>query len=463
MPNQKLQPRLLLLLLPLALLTLISYAFDLRIRNQFSIALQSDILFLSRLFIPSLFALGAALLIPTSSRILQLIAVISNYFLLAFFSLQNMPGLFSQPTAWVIASLSSTLVLLPDLDRNVSRKKRSSLIILGELLLTFILPQITLIIIVIIIESLGNFISSAFTTNLVTSPFSCIIVPIYSLMQALGFNSLLNSIVNLQYNNEYTDALLNSISLGNILVLPIILLTSSFISPHNLRPFLCFFTLVVPLTSHIGTCVSIELTIILLFLQGCFFAFILSSISVFFISLYYDLPALTNFHLLYLPDLSFKHLSWITFAHNYYEALIVITISTLFIQIFLVHLYKFRYIRNTQRLPNLKNKIKLNRHSSPDLYVIALLKAFGGLSNLRSIIRQGRICYIKANDPNIVSLTELNRICMHKPRFERNHNVYVLDIGDNCAIITENLSAMIADIGESSDTHITLSQEYIIR
>ena len=278
MPNQKLQPRLLLLLLPLALLTLISYAFDLRIRNQFSIALQSDILFLSRLFIPSLFALGAALLIPTSSRILQLIAVISNYFLLAFFSLQNLPGLFSQPTAWVIASLSSTLVLLPDLDRNVSRKKRSSLIILGELLLTFILPQITLIIIVIIIESLGNFISSAFTTNLVTSPFSCIIVPIYSLMQALGFNSLLNSIVNLQYNNEYTDALLNSISLGNILVLPIILLTSSFISPHNLRPFLCFFTLVFFIVSPSqGRLTPLEANIWLS--STCFLGFVKISIA----------------------------------------------------------------------------------------------------------------------------------------------------------------------------------------
>ncbi len=463
MSNQKLQPRLLLLLLPLALLTLISYAFDLRVRNQFSIALQSDVLFLSRLFIPSLFALGAALLIPTSSRIFQLIAVISNYFLLAIFCLQNLPGLFNQPTAWVIASLTSTLVLLPDLDRNSSRKKRAPLIILGEFLLTFMLPAITLIILSIIVESLGSFISSAFTTNLVNSPFSCIIVPIYSLMQALGFNSLLNSIVSLQYDNEYTNALLNSISLGNILVLPTILLTSSFMSNRNLRPFLCFFALIVPLTSHIGTCVSIELTIILLFLQGCFFAFILSSITVFFISLYYQLPALTNFHLLYLPDLSFKHLSWLNFGHNYYEALIVIILSALIIQALLMHLYQFRYIRNPQRLTNAGHKIRLNRHSSPDLYVIALLKAFGGLSNLRSVIRQGRICYVKANDPNIVSLAELNKICMRKAHFERNHNIFVLDIGDNCAIITENLSSMIADISESSDTQITLSQEFIIR
>lgn len=183
----------------------------------------------------------------------------------------------------------------------------------------------------------------------------------------------------------------------------------------------------------------------------------------FFISLYYQLPALTNFHLLYLPDLSFKHLSWLNFGHNYYEALIVIILSALIIQALLMHLYQFRYIRNPQRLTNAGHKIRLNRHSSPDLYVIALLKAFGGLSNLRSVIRQGRICYVKANDPNIVSLAELNKICMRKAHFERNHNIFVLDIGDNCAIITENLSSMIADISESSDTHITLSQEFIIR
>ncbi len=452
-----------MLLLPLALLTLISYAFDLRMNHRFSVAIQTDILFVSRLLIPALFAIGAALLIPTSSRILQLIAVVSNYFLLSIFCLQNLPGLFNQPTAWVIASLSSTLVLLPDLDRDSSSKPRTPLITLGEFILTFTLPIISLTILAIIVECLGSFVASAFTTNLVNSPFSCIVVPIYCLMQALGFNTLLNSIVSLQYNNIYTDALINSISLSNTLVLPTILLTSAFMANRNRRPFLCFFALIVPLTSHIGSCVSIELTILLLFLQGSFFAFILSSITVFFISLYYKLPALTNFYLLYQPDLSFRHLSFLTFAHRYYHAIVIAIICAFLIQLLLIRIYQMRFVRNPQTLTHKSQKIKLNRHSSPDLYVISLLKAFNSLSNIRSVIRQGRICYIKANDPNIVSLTELDKICMRKPRFERNHNIYVLDIGDNCAIITEKLNAMISDISDSSDTHIALSQEFIIR
>lgn len=463
MPNQKLQSRLLLLLMPLALLTLVSYAFDLRIYHDIPLDLQSDLLSLSRLFIPSLFALGAAMLIPTSSRSLQLVAVISSYYLLAIFCLKNLPGLFNQPTAWILSSLTSTLVLLPDLDLGHDRRARTPLITIAEILLAFMMPAISLLILSIIIECLGGFIAATFTQNLISTPFSFVIVPIYSLIQALGFNTLLNTIFSFQYNNQYSDAILNSIAIGNLFVLPTTLLTSALFANRKISPFLFFFALIVILTSHNGACISIELSILLLFFQGCFFAFSLSSIMVFFVCIYYKLPALTNFFMLYQPDLSIRYIRFLNLEHYYYPVLIFAIVSGCLTQIIFIYFYKFKYIRSYQNQRLSGGKIKLNRQSSPDLYVITLLKVFGSLSNLRSVIRQGRICYIKVNDPNLVSMAQLNKICMRKPRYERNRNVYILDIGDNCAIITEKLSKMIAEISESADNYIPLSQEFIIR
>ena len=133
------------------------------------------------------------------------------------------------------------------------------------------------------------------------------------------------------------------------------------------------------------------------------------------------------------------------------------------LQIIMGHLYVFKSFNRRRIGPELNLKLKLNSKSNPDLYVIAILRSCGGLSNLRQVSRQGRVCYIKVNNPDLVSYEQLNKICHKRTRFERNNNIYILDVGDKSAVITQKLKEMIAEVPETSDNLIPLSQEFIIR
>ncbi len=461
-PKQNLQPRYLLLLLPIALLALASYALDLRSNFTWPLSLQSYLITISRIIFPGFFALGASFLVPTTSRSLQLFVVFSNYFLLTLFCQSNLPEFFAQPTTIVLSSLSATLALLPDLDLGV-RKKERPLAKLWEFILAFSLPTFTLLILFVVVTQLNNFIALSLSKNLVSSLTSCIVAPIYILMQALGFSSILNAVANLQYNSIFTTSVLNSVVLTNLIALPIIILTRASISQGGSRLFLCFFGLVVALTSHIGTCISIELCILLLFFQGSFISLCVSSIGLFFLSLYYKLPALSNFFLLYQPDLSFKHKIILLLPEQYLTMFLSAIAIPFILQIIMGHLYVFKSFNRRRIGPELNLKLKLNSKSNPDLYVIAILRSCGGLSNLRQVSRQGRVCYIKVNNPDLVSYEQLNKICHKRTRFERNNNIYILDVGDKSAVITQKLKEMIAEVPETSDNLIPLSQEFIIR
>ena len=103
MNNANYQQRSLLLLFPLGLLAIASFALDKRIPIGIDFTIQNILLEICRTMIPGLFAVTVAYLIPTFNRFYQLFAVGLNYSLLCGISITFYPHLFTQPTAWVIA------------------------------------------------------------------------------------------------------------------------------------------------------------------------------------------------------------------------------------------------------------------------------------------------------------------------------------------------------------------------
>ena len=89
MPSSKFQQKSLLLLLPLGLLAIVSYALDKRIPTLLDIEAQTLLLESCRIIIPGFFAIAAACMVPTFNRKIQIFSVGLVYSFLVAFSLRR--------------------------------------------------------------------------------------------------------------------------------------------------------------------------------------------------------------------------------------------------------------------------------------------------------------------------------------------------------------------------------------
>lgn len=215
MYQYKYQQRSLLLLLPLGLLAIVSYALDNRIPIGIGYSLQNLLLELSRNILPAFVAVTIACMIPSINRFFQLFSVGFNYTMISSVSLSLYPDLFTQPTAWVISALTATLFFLPSNEEETG-ESISFYQILLKACGVILIPSLTLISIMVIIRNIEHSILLTFTSVFVDSILSCLFVPIYEIMLSLGFSSLLNSLVSLQSNSHTIQAMLNSILMTNM-------------------------------------------------------------------------------------------------------------------------------------------------------------------------------------------------------------------------------------------------------
>ena len=255
MNNANYQQRSLLLLFPLGLLAIASFALDKRIPIGIDFTVQTILLEICRTMLPGLFAVSVACLIPTFNRFYQLFAVGLNYSLLCGISIVFYPHLFSQPTAWVISSLASTMFMLPSHDLDQSAERASFGAILIKLTGVLFVPALILLSFVVIIKNIEHSILITFTSVFVDSFLSCLFVPIYEIMLTLGFSSLLNSLVSLQTESDTIHAMLNSILMTNLFALPSLILVRAFMAKSYNRLFLVFLAMITCLTSKIGSCI----------------------------------------------------------------------------------------------------------------------------------------------------------------------------------------------------------------
>ena len=451
-----------MLILPLVALALISYACESALVKAPHSLVLVNTLHLSRDIFPGLFAVFVALLVPTNSRILQLLMVTISYLVLLSITKVYMINLFTYPSACVLA-----LVLLPKQRTPIngfgdSAEQHNLVSFVKTLGLSFIVPLVVMGTVVTVAKQIDSFIDLIFTSSFVSSFFSFIFVPSYTVLQTLGFNTLLTVSDTLQYDNSHIQAIINSILLINLLSLPSMLLTCSCYKQGWIKVFMTILGFITLLTSHIGSCASIELSILLLFFPGAFCALLLSCCVIYFICLWLDVTALTNLFRLYQPDLTFKEINLLRLTTNDYLAISSsIVIPVLFV-ILLQMLQNRHKLLLAQRIRASTAGYRANARSKPDLCVVAILAAIGGLGNLIYVNRQGPEILLKVASPAAVSLQGLAQVCVTKPHYDRNSHLFICDLGANSYTVANRLQRMTTSNYIREEREIPLSQPFVI-
>ena len=452
MNNANYQQRSLLLLFPLGLLAIASFALDKRIPIGIDFTIQNILLEICRTMIPGLFAVTVACLIPTFNRFYQLFAVGLNYSLLCGISITFYPHLFTQPTAWVIASLAATMFLLPsnDLDQEAERASIGATLI--KVLGVLFVPALVLLSFVVIIKNIEHSILITFTTVFVDSFLSCLFVPIYEIMLTLGFSSLLNSLVSLQTESETIHAMLNSILLTNLFVLPTLMMVRAYLAKSYNRLFLVFLAMITCLTSKIGSCISVELSILMVL---C-----ISSVILFFLSLYLDLSTFTNFFMLYQPDLVLKNLAFFQLSTSHYALMLTAVIVPAIIQVILSKIGTVNYLKNKFKKRSITGGLSIDEIDNPELLLIAILKNIGGKSNIEAVSKLGNELIIKVFNYKLITSREFGKLSSKKVTFIRSINNIKLDLGSMTNVIYTRLHNIVSDSANYNQNEVSLSEPF---
>lgn len=462
MHRNKYSKRSMFLLLPVGLLAIASYALDKRIPLDIDYNLQSILMQIFRIVLPGIFAICVACLMPTSNRFFQLLAVGFNYSILSSISLSQYSNLFTQPTAWIIASLSATLFLLPSNDKDSENENVSFFTFLYKLIGIIVMPTLTLIGFVVIVKNIEHSIFITFTSVFVESVLACLFVPIYEIMLTLGFSASLNSLVSLQVDSETVNAILNSIILTNIIALPALIFTRAMVATQYNRFFLVLLAIITCLSSRIGACVSIELAILLFFFPGTLIVLCTSSILIFFVSYYLQLATFTNFYMLYEPDLILKNLTLLHVTPLHYYAIVMAIIIPPALQLFFSKLGVINTLKNTLRSNDKIAGIKFNQMQNPDLMLIAILKNVGGISNICGTSSIGNELYVKVHSLKKVSTFRLSLLGKNRISYLRAFNEIKFNLGAQTKTIYKRMSNIILESQRYSQNVIHVAKPFNI-
>ncbi|MCR5537082.1 MAG: hypothetical protein K6F05_06685 [Succinivibrio sp.] len=460
------QQRSLMLLIPLVLTALCTYAFsptfgEVLFSEGFALYAHN----LGDFCFPLCFTLTAALLIPAISRTLQLFTVSLNYTWLFFLAQNYLKLEFICSTACIIAALTSCIVFLPRPVRigQFYPNEQHPLKILWLGMSAFALPGIVFATLLIISRQLELFIYHLITANFIESALSVVLAPAYLLLQSMGFQVALE-IRNLEQTDAANmSAIINAVVLSNLIALPCIMWMRACFVKGWLQALLTFLGLITLITSHVGMCVSMEMAIMLLFFPGSFSALLLTSCALFLLSRNLQLDSLANLSELYQPDLRLNLPHFALLGHDYLMLCLCAALAPVLIVCALTLMQNHHRQRLSRHIRDNASGFRVNSKSLPDLQVIALLRSIGGLSNLKHVNRQGSLLLLKVLNYQRVSSAALGQICLKKVQYDRQHNLFLCHLGANCYTIEQRLTRLLADAQIGEGQEIPLSQPFLIK
>lgn len=460
--QKKYQQRSMLLLMPLGLLAIASYALDKRIPIGIDFNLQNILLELSRTLIPGFFAIAIACMVPTFNRFYQLFSVGFNYSFLCTMSLLYYPKIFTQPTAWVIAALVATMFMLPNQDFEQESHKSSYKALLLRLFGVLFVPGLVLISFVVIVKNIEHSILITFTSLFIDSLMSCLFVPIYEIMLTLGFSSILNSLVSLQSESTTINAMLNTITITNLLVLPVLMITRACMTNKYNRLFLVFLALITCLTSKIGSCISVELAILMFLYPGSIVVLCTSTIVTFFIALNLNLPSFTNFYLLYQPDLILKNSTFLQLTTEHYYFMFFSVVLAVMMQIISIKFRTLNSITSKIYQKELTAGRRIYEINEPDLLLIALLKALGGKSNVQSVGLVGNSLILQVYNYRIVTKHALYSLGKKRFDLDSRQDEFTLSLGHLGKVLYQRLKNIVEESNFYSQSEVPLTKQFDI-
>lgn len=457
--------RSILIILPLMLLAISTWALNENVTPWLS-EQQRSVLFLSaRIFFPGLFAIAVAFVIPTFDRLFQLTTVTLIYVVALTMVPSYRSELLLNPILCVLASISSILAMLPypvRLDENLINRSRRLFLVICSVI---VLPVVTVIGSLLILRQMHTYILFTFDETFGSSILSVIYVPLYLVLQALGFHEFVGDllIVSSASNSmSMNAAFVNAIVVSNIFSLPTILFTRSLFTKGHVRLVLTMLVAVAILTNSIGACVSLVLLWLLIFYPGSFAALLITSMVCFSFSLFLQAPALTEVVNLYTPDISLNSVRLILSERS----LTTLEGFAIFIPVVLVlfsmWISRERSQDRRRKWRSINIGYSINASSSPELKVLALLRALGGISNVVDVAEDGSWLYIQVASREKVSLSSLNSLLSTKVLVDRLNKLYLCEVGEQSHFLHQRLSKLIANPFGESEFEVQLSTPFDI-
>jgi hypothetical protein len=401
----------------------------------------------------------AANIIPARRRSLQMACVTLSFAALASFDQAHFPTYFQYNTACIVSALSSALVFLPSDPQDNSGGDTARLIAYG-----LALPAGVHFLIITSVRAIDSFITLTFTSGFVTSGLAALVVPCYAVMQTMGVSGLINAVESLQYPDPHILAIPSAVTLTNLISLPAVAVAGSLLASRGAkRVFLTLLGFLAAISASSGPCVSAELAVLLIFFPGIYAVLLASSLFVYLCAYSMHATVVTNFYLLYQPNLALIKTTGLSLGT---QDFVCVAVAALLPAALLAasSLFLRRRDRALSRTGTPRRSgISATPRSRPDLIALSILRACGGLSNLSGVNRQGRELLLGTRDRSLVSEEMLSRICSHRPTHDRARGYTACDLGANCAVVAERLRSLLRACGLPPGGAVRQSQDFSIR
>ena len=456
--------RSILILLPLMLLAICTWALNPINTPELALNQRDVLLLAARIFFPGLFAIAVALVVPTFDRLFQLTTVTIVYVLSLLLTLSSNISVINSPIICVLSAVSTLLAMLPyssfEQDRFAGQSRRLFL----TLFFVVLLPVVTLLALSVIVKQFNIFILYTLEDKFGEGLLSVIYVPMYLMLQSVGLHDLVGHLITFNYKNNMVTAFVNTIIVCNIFALPATIFFRSLFTKKHINLFLTLLVVVCILTSSIGACVSLILLLLVIFYPGAFGALLITSMSCFLLSYYLHIPAITSVENLYLPDVNFNSTRefFTEGNHNFgMLAAFAVIVPCIIIELSMV-LSRENLLDKKRKIRSINRGYTINANSSPELTLLAFLRALGGISNIVDVEEDGSWIYIQVINNDQVSFTALNTLGIKKLLVDNVNNLYLCDVGDQSHFLHQRLSKFIENSFTVSEKEVALSTPFNI-
>lgn len=458
--NRTYEQRSFLILLPLLMLAVCTWGLNQSFTPDLNDKIRAELLFSVRIICPGLFALAVALVIPTCNRCLQILTVGTVYCVCISFVPKHSSDLLLNPILCVVGAISSVFALLPFTDIEERRARAKNFFI--SLFFVISLPLATILSLVLILRQMDIYILYTFESSFGSGLLSIVYIPIYIILQTLGFHDLVGDLIAMRTPNVVTSSFINAILVTTLFSLPSTIFVRSLFTKKNLRLFLTLLVAVCIMTNSIGACVSLSLLLLLIFFPGSFSALLISSIICFAISYWMEIPALTSVNNLYFPDVKLS-LTYISFV----ERQVVLEIFAVFVPALLVVvsilLRKEQVHERKGKMRSINVGYKITSDSNPELVLISFLRSLGGISNIADLEEDGNWLYIQVIDLDLVAVSNLNNLTDQKVLIDRVNKLCLCDVGDLSRFLYHRLFRLIENEFGETEYDVQTSTPFDIR
>lgn len=455
--------RSLLILIPLILLAIVTWSLNRSVTPDIAPDIRVDFLLAARTIFPWLFAVAVSFSVPTFDRMLQISSVTVIYFFTVWISASYNPLLFSNPTLCVITAVSTVLAFLPyESVRRSDYRSVSGTDIIRAVIYALLIPALTFIAAATVIRQVSIVVLYTFDDTFGKGPLSVIYVPIFIFLQTFGFHDIVGELLNNTNHGNIVASFINAVVITDMFSLPAVLFARSMSVKANIRLFLTLLMVITILTGSLGSCVSLTLMLLLIFYPGTFGILSLSAVFCGVLSFFMQVPAVTNVSNLYMPDLNLSHT--ILFFSAPVAVLEIFSVTVSVIMVFMSALIRKDQLsarKSTER--SLSVGYSLAEDSSPELKLLALLRAFDGISNIVDVEADGAWLYVQVADRNRISTATLNVLTQDRLLIDRVNKIYLCETGEQSEFFCKRLSELIENSFGEDHYEVSVSVPFDFR